>query len=60
VVVAVQVNGKRRAEVRLPPGAPEAEAREAALADPAVQRAMGGKPARRVIVVPDKIVNVVV
>jgi leucyl-tRNA synthetase len=60
VVVAVQVNGKRRAEVRLPPGAAEAEAREAALAEPAVQRAMGGKPARRVIVVPDKIVNVVV
>ena len=31
-----------------------------ALAEPAVQRAMEGKPARRVVVVPDKIVNVVV
>ena len=60
IVVAVQVNGKRRAEISLAPGAAEADARDAALADPAVQRAMGGKPARRVIVVPDKIVNVVV
>ena len=31
-----------------------------ALADAAVQRAMEGKPPRRVVVVPDKIVNVVV
>jgi leucyl-tRNA synthetase len=60
ITVAVQVNGKRRAEIRLVPGAPESAAREAALADEAVQRAMGGKPPRRVIVVPDKIVNVVV
>jgi leucyl-tRNA synthetase len=59
VVVAVQVNGKRRAELRLRPGAAEDEARAAALADPAVLRAMAGKPPRRVIVVPDKIVNVV-
>jgi leucyl-tRNA synthetase len=60
IIVAVQVNGKRRAEIRLTPGAPEAAARAAALAEEAVQRAMGGKAARRVIVVPDKIVNVVV
>ena len=31
-----------------------------ALADAAVQRAMEGRPPRRVVVVPDKIVNVVV
>ena len=60
VTVAVQVNGKRRAELALPAGADEAEAREAALALDNVQRAMGGKPARKVIVVPDRIVNVVV
>jgi leucyl-tRNA synthetase len=60
VTVAVQVNGKRRAELALRPGADEAEAKEAALALDNVQRAMGGKPARKVIVVPDRIVNVVV
>jgi leucyl-tRNA synthetase len=60
VVIAVQVNGKRRAEIELPRGSAREEAEAAALADPAVRRAMDGKAPRRVIVVPDKIVNVVV
>jgi leucyl-tRNA synthetase len=60
VVVAVQVNGKRRAELELPLGCPREEAESRALADAAVRRAMAGKPARRVVVVPDRIVNVVV
>jgi leucyl-tRNA synthetase len=60
VTLAVQVNGKRRGEIELPAGSDEALVRERALADEAVLRAMAGKPARRVIVVPDRIVNVVV
>jgi leucyl-tRNA synthetase len=60
IVVGVQVNGKRRGEVALTPGCSRAEAEAAALAEPNVRRAMEGKPPRRVIVVPDKIVNVVV
>ncbi len=60
VIVPVQVNGKRRAELELARGCPVAEVEALALADPAVRRAMEGKPARRVVVVPDKIVNVVV
>jgi leucyl-tRNA synthetase len=60
VVVAVQVNGKRRAELKLPLGCPREEAESRALADAAVRRAMAGKPPRRVVVVPDRIVNVVV
>ncbi len=60
VIVPVQVNGKRRAELALPRGAAAAEVEAMALADAAVQRAMEGKPPRRVVVVPDKIVNVVV
>ena len=39
---------------------PRPRSRPLALADAAVQRAMEGKPPRRVVVVPDKIVNVVV
>jgi leucyl-tRNA synthetase len=58
--VAVQVNGKLRATLELPRGAPAADAEAAALADPAVLRAMDGKAPRKVIVVPDRIVNVVV
>jgi leucyl-tRNA synthetase len=60
VVVPVQVNGKRRAELDLPRGSTAAEVEAMALADAAVRRAMDGKPPRRVVVVPDKIVNVVV
>jgi leucyl-tRNA synthetase len=60
VTIAVQVNGKRRGEITLPPGAAQADAQAAALAEPNVQRAMEGRPPRRVIVVPDRIVNVVV
>ena len=60
VSVAVQVNGKRRGEIVLPPGCPREQAEALALAEPNVLRAMEGKPPRKVIVVPDKIVNVVV
>jgi leucyl-tRNA synthetase len=60
VVIAVQVNGKRRAELELPRGCPSPEAEARALADAVVRRAMDGKAPRRVVVVPDKIVNVVV
>jgi leucyl-tRNA synthetase len=60
LVLPVQVNGKRRAEIRIARGASAEAAQEAALADPAVARALDGKTPRKVIVVPDRIVNVVV
>jgi leucyl-tRNA synthetase len=60
VTVAVQVNGKLRGTISLPRGVKREDAESAALALPAVTRATDGKPIRRVIVVPDKIVNVVV
>ena len=60
VVVAVQVNGKLRATVTLAKGMGQADAERVALADPAVARAIEGRAVRRVIVVPDRVVNVVV
>ncbi len=60
VTVAVQVNGKVRATVTLPRDSEDDLVREAALAEPGVRRAMVDKPARRVIVVKNRIVNVVV
>ncbi len=60
VTIAVQVNGKLRGTLTLTPDAGEEAARTAALAEPSVVRAIGGKPVRRVIVVPNRIVNVVV
>jgi leucyl-tRNA synthetase len=60
VTVAVQVNGKLRATVALARDTPEDKARETALAQATVVAAMAGKPARKVIVVPNRIVNIVV
>ena len=60
VIVPIQVNGKRRAELELPRGSSAGQIEALALADAAVQRAMEGRLPRRVVVVPDKIVNVVV
>ena len=60
VTVGVQVNGKLRATISLPLDAEESEAKQFALEQPAVQRAMGGRAPRRVIVVKNRIVNVVV
>ena len=59
IEVVVQVNGKLRSRVSLPAGADEAAARAAALADANVSRFIGGKPVRKVIYVPGKLVNVV-
>jgi leucyl-tRNA synthetase len=60
VTIAVQVNGKRRGEVTVATAAAETEVREAALNLDAVKRALDGKPPKRVIVVPGRIVNIVV
>lgn len=60
VTVAVQVNGKLRATISMPSGSAKAAVEAAALAEPNVVRGMAGKSPKRVIVVPDKIVNLVV
>jgi len=59
VTIAVQVNGKLRATLILPRDGDAAAAETAALAVPAVQRALAGRAPRKVIVVPNRIVNVV-
>jgi leucyl-tRNA synthetase len=59
VTLAVQVNGKLRATITLPRGSDREAAESAALAEPNVRRAIEGRPLRKVIVVPDKIVNLV-
>ena len=60
VTMAVQVNGKLRATLELPRDMAKDAAEQAALADPNVQRALEGKPVRKVIVVPNRVINVVV
>ncbi len=60
VEIAVQVNGRVRGRITLAPDAPESEARRAAEADPNVAQHLGGKPIKKFLYVPGKIVNVVV
>ncbi|HTV94560.1 MAG TPA: leucine--tRNA ligase [Steroidobacteraceae bacterium] len=60
VQIVVQVNGKLRAHISVPAGAEDEAVRAAALADPHVQKFVGGAPVRKVIVVRGKLVNVVV
>ena len=60
VTLPVQVNGKRRAEIVVPAGADRVEIEALVLADEAVQRVLNGSTPRKLIVVPDRIVNVVV
>jgi len=60
VMIAVQVNGKRRAEVEVPAQADEEAVRAAALANENVQRHLEGKTPRKVIVVKGRLVNIVI
>jgi leucyl-tRNA synthetase len=55
-----QVNGKVRDRVEAPSGAPQDELEALALAAPNVQAHIDGKSVVKVVVVPDKLVNVVV
>ncbi|HLT99181.1 MAG TPA: leucine--tRNA ligase [Burkholderiaceae bacterium] len=55
----LQVNGKLRGSLKVPSSADKAEIEQAALAHEAVARFLEGRPAKRVIVVPGKLVNVV-
>ena len=59
VTVAVQVNGKLRGTIELPKDCTKDAAEDAALALDKVQSVLEGKPPRKVIVVPNRIVNVV-
>ncbi|KZE34791.1 leucine--tRNA ligase [Chelatococcus daeguensis] len=59
ITLPVQVNGKKRADVTVPRDADNATVEAAALALEAVQRATEGRPVRKIIVVPQRIVNVV-
>jgi leucyl-tRNA synthetase len=59
VTLVVQVNGKKRDEIRIAADAPEESVREAALALESVRRHLDGRAPKKVIVVPGRLVNVV-
>jgi leucyl-tRNA synthetase len=59
VTLAVQVNGKLRDTLSAPRGLDRAAAEALALASDKVQRQLNGAAPRKVIVVPDRLVNIV-
>jgi leucyl-tRNA synthetase len=59
VTLAVQVNGKLRDTLSAPRGLDRAAAEALALASDKVQRQLAGAAPRKVIVVPDRLVNIV-
>ncbi len=59
VTIAIQVNGKRRDEIKFPKGIDSKLLEVQVLALENVKRAMEGKPVKKFIVVPDRIVNIV-
>jgi leucyl-tRNA synthetase len=56
----LQVNGKVRGRINVPFNTPREELEKLALADPKIQPFVAGKQMVKVIVVPDKLVNIVV
>ena len=59
VVLPIQINGKRRGEIRLARGLEPAEVEAIVLADPEVRSRLEGLTVRKVVVVKDRIVNLV-
>ena len=60
LMLVVQVNGKLRARIEVSPGSGKDAVSEVALAEPNVQRHIEGKTIRKVIHVPDRLLNIVV
>jgi len=60
ITLVVQVNGKVRDKIEAPADISEEDARQAALASPAVQRWLEGKSVRKVIFAGGKLINIVV
>ncbi|MGC9348355.1 MAG: leucine--tRNA ligase [Anaerolineae bacterium] len=59
VELAVQVNGKVRDHITVEAGTVESTIRGVALGAPGAQRALKGRSVRRIIIVPDRLVNIV-
>jgi leucyl-tRNA synthetase len=60
VTMPIQINGKRRGELEIAKGLPSTQVEQLAMASEAVQRALEGKTPKKIVVVPDRIINIVI
>ena len=58
VEIVVQINGKMRARLKVPTNANEETLKKAALALPKIAESIAGKGIRKVVIVPNKLVNI--
>jgi leucyl-tRNA synthetase len=59
IELMLQVNGKLRGQIRVPAAADKAAIETAALANEAAQKYLEGRPPKKVVVVPGRLVNIV-
>ncbi|MCD4813599.1 leucine--tRNA ligase [bacterium] len=59
LTIIIQINGKVRSRLEAAPGTPKAELEKQALADNRVVEMAAGRMPKKIIVVPDKLVNIV-
>jgi leucyl-tRNA synthetase len=59
IVLPIQVNGKRRGELKVPVGAEEEAIKALALSDEGVRRHLEGLQVRKMILIKDRILNIV-
>ena len=60
VILPIQINGKRRAEISVPKDMPADEVEKIALGNDDVVKFLAGQPVKKIIVVPGRIINVVI
>ena len=60
ITIVVQVKGKVRSQLQVAPGTNDGDLEKMALADEKVQKFLEGKSVRKVIVVPNKLINIVI
>ncbi|HPI63056.1 MAG TPA: leucine--tRNA ligase [Alphaproteobacteria bacterium] len=59
-VIAIQINGKMRDTVTVPKDISEQGLKEKALLQPAIQKFLANRPVRKIIVVPNRLINIMV
>ena len=59
VEIGIQILGKLRSRVKVPKGTPENELKERVLSDEIVKKWIDGKPVQKIIVVPDRLINII-
>ena len=59
IEIPVQINGKVRSRITLPADADRAAIEASALSDPRVQELLAGRPPKKLVVVPGRLVSIV-